>query len=212
MSGEMRANSMDISVVIPAYNAGRFITRCLQSVNAQTLRPKEVIVVDDGSTDNTAALAGSMGARVVHQKNLGVSAARNNGIRRASSEWIAFLDADDLWLPDKLERQAACVGPDTVLAYTGHRTIDDHGVLSESTGNDVEQARRMVRHRSPFYTSTVLAKRDVLLENGGFREGLPTCEDWEMWAKIILKHGAMDVEPSPLVEYYVHPDSSSADP
>ena len=87
---------MKISVVIPAYNAERFLPRCLKSVFAQTLKPEEVIVVDDGSTDNTAALAAELGTTVISQTNSGIAAARNNGIRHASGEWIALLDADDL--------------------------------------------------------------------------------------------------------------------
>ena len=116
-----------ISVVIPAYNAARFLPRCLASVFAQTLKPDEVIVVDDGSTDDTAALAAALGARVISRPNGGLSAARNTGIQNASSEWIALLDADDLWAPEKLERQVACIRPETVLVYTGIRFFDDHG-------------------------------------------------------------------------------------
>jgi len=88
---------MKIGVVIPAYNAAAFLPRCLESVFAQTLKPKEVIVVDDGSTDNTAALAAELGAKVISQTNGGISAARNTGIRNASSEWIALVDVDDVW-------------------------------------------------------------------------------------------------------------------
>ena len=93
---------MKISVVIPAYNAARFLPRCLKSVFAQTLQPEEVIVVDDGSTDSTAEVAEALGARVINRRNGGLSAARNTGIKGASSEWIALLDADDLWARDKL--------------------------------------------------------------------------------------------------------------
>src|SRR5580704_10336845 len=87
---------MKISVVIPAYNATPFLARCLKSVFAQTLKPEEVIVVDDKSTDNTAAMAEALGAKVVRREiNGGLSAARNSGIQNASNEWIALLDADD---------------------------------------------------------------------------------------------------------------------
>jgi len=93
---------MRISVVIPAYNAEPFMRRCLQSVFAQTLKPHEIIVMDDGSTDKTAALAAELGARVLSGPNRGPSFARNEAMRAASGEWIALLDADDLWGPQQV--------------------------------------------------------------------------------------------------------------
>src|SRR5437763_1188518 len=127
----MADTSITISVVIPAYNAAQFLPRCMGSIFAQTYQPKEVLVVDDGSTDGTAVLAAQMGARVVIRPNGGISAARNTGIRNATSEWIAWLDADDMWQPQKLERQAACLHPDTVLVYTGVRVYQDAVVRGE---------------------------------------------------------------------------------
>src|ERR1700757_37711 len=97
---------MKISVIIPAYNAAHFLPRCLKSVFAQTLQPAEVIVVDDGSTDDSADVARKLGARVVSRPNGGLSAARNTGVQSSTSEWIALLDADDLWAPEKLRAQA----------------------------------------------------------------------------------------------------------
>ena len=129
----MTTNSaIKISVIIPAYNAARFLPRCLKSVFAQTLQPDEVIVVDDGSTDNTATLAAALGARVISQRNGGISAARNTGYQNATGAWIALLDADDLWSPAKLERQVARIRPDTILVYTGFRLFDDHGIRGVS--------------------------------------------------------------------------------
>ena len=134
-----------ISVVIPAYNAAHFLPRCLKSVFAQTLKPAEVIVVDDGSTDDTAAVAAALGARVIGRQNGGISAARNTGIQNASGQWIALLDADDLWAPEKLERQVACIRPETVLVYTGIRFFDDNGVRGVKPAPDPASARKMLR-------------------------------------------------------------------
>jgi glycosyltransferase involved in cell wall biosynthesis len=202
---------MKISVVIPAYNAARFLPRCLESVFAQTLKPDEVIVVDDGSTDNTAALAEELGARVISQPNGGLSAARNTGIRNASSEWIALLDADDLWAPTKLERQAARIQPDTVLVYTGIRIFDDNGIRSENPAIDAISAKKMLRYRNPITPSTVLARREALLQNGGFREDIRACEDWEMWVRL-QQLGNFESVGDPLTNYYVYPSSLSANP
>lgn len=105
-----------VSVVIPAYNASPFLRETLASALAQTHRPLEVIVVDDGSTDDTAAIAESFGppVRVIRQPNQGESVARNRAIDEAAGEWIAFLDADDLWKPEKLAAQLALAEPDVV--------------------------------------------------------------------------------------------------
>jgi len=202
---------MKVSVVIPAYNAAAFITRCLQSVFAQTLKPEEVIVVDDGSTDNTAALARDLGARVLSEPNCGTAAARNKGIGNASGEWIGLLDADDMWAPAKLERQVACIRPGTVLVYTGLRFFDDHGVRSEQRAIDPVSARKMLRYCNPIAQSTVLVKREAVLRAGGFRDGLRTCEDWGLWV-CLMPLGRFEAVADPLMDYYVHPASVSANP
>src|ERR1700721_4618512 len=119
---------MKISVVIPAYNAAAFLPRSIASVRAQTLQPVEVIVVDDGSTDDTKAVAAGLGGRVITRTNSGPSAAKNTGIRMASGDWIALLDADDRWSPEKLERQANRASRETILIYTGIRVFDDHRI------------------------------------------------------------------------------------
>lgn len=202
---------MKIGVVIPAYNAARFLPRCLESVRAQTLQPDEVIVVDDGSTDGTAALAAELGAKVVRRENGGLSAARNTGIQSTSCEWIALLDADDLWAPEKLERQAACVRPETVLVYTGIRIFGDDGVREEVRAADTAFAKKVLRYRNLITPSTVLARREMLLGGGGFREDIRACEDWEMWFR--LQHlGDFECVSDPLTNYYVYPSSLSANP
>src|SRR5690348_3025712 len=102
----------NISVIIPAYNAANCIQRAIDSALAQTLPPREVIVVDDGSTDETPRLVVSYGERVhlIQQSNAGPGAARNRAVRASRGEWLAMLDADDSWLPQKLERQLAYIG------------------------------------------------------------------------------------------------------
>ena len=202
---------MKISAVIPAYNAAGFLPRCLESVFAQTLKPEEVLVVDDGSTDNTAALAEALGAAVIRRQNGGLSAARNTGIKVASSEWIALLDADDRWAPEKLERQAACAGSDTVLVYTGVKMFDDAGVLGEGYAIDAVSARKMLRYCNPITPSSVLARREALMQDGGFREDIRACEDWEMWYRL-QRLGQFVAVPDALTDYYVYPNSLSANP
>lgn len=202
---------MKISVVIPSYNAAHFLARCLKSVFAQTLKPVDVIVVNDGSTDNTAAVAAELGATVVSRVNGGLSAARNSGIKVAAGEWIALLDADDMWAPEKLERQAAAVTPDTVLVYTGIRVFDDNGIREERPAVDAVAARKMLRYRNPIIPSTALVRRDAVMQDGGFREDIRACEDWEMWNRL-QRIGQFVAITDPLTDYYVYPQSLSANP
>ena len=112
-----------VTVVIPCYNAARFLRQTLESVLNQTHAPLEVLVIDDGSTDESAAIAQSYGppVRVICQPNQGESVARNRGIEEARGDWIAYLDADDLWLPEKLERQLAAVQPGVSCIHTNFR-------------------------------------------------------------------------------------------
>ncbi|MFZ9033203.1 MAG: glycosyltransferase family 2 protein, partial [Anaerohalosphaeraceae bacterium] len=117
---------LKISAVIPAYNAEKYIARSINSVLNQTCPVDEIIVVDDGSTDSTAEVIKSYGGKVryIHQQNAGVSAARNTGIQAATCEWVAFLDADDEWLPEKIERQV--------------ENIKNNPHLVRTTGNYIE--------------------------------------------------------------------------
>jgi glycosyltransferase involved in cell wall biosynthesis len=202
---------MKISVVIPAYNAAAFLPRCLKSAFAQTLKPEEVIVVDDGSSDNTATLAAELGATVVSRPNGGLSAARNTGIQNASHDWIALLDADDMWEPEKLERQATRIRPDTTLVYTGIRIFDDSGVREDRLAIDPVAAKKVLRFRNPITPSTVLVRREAAISVGGFREDVRACEDWDMWFRL-QRTGQFEYVPDALTDYYVYPNSWGANP
>jgi glycosyltransferase involved in cell wall biosynthesis len=209
--GLEKAGRVKISVVIPAYNAASFLPRCLNSVFAQTLKPHEIIVVDDGSSDASASIARELGATVVQRPNGGLSAARNTGIQNASGDWIALLDADDMWTSDKLERQAQRISADTVLVYTGIRVFDDAGVREEREAFTPARAAEMLRYCNPITPSTTLVSRRAVMQDGGFREDIRACEDWEMWVRL-LRLGAFQAVPEPLTYYYVHPHSLSANP
>ncbi len=200
-----------ISVVIPAYNAERFLPRSLASVFAQTLPPQEVIVVDDGSTDGTGEVAAALGARVVRQENRGLAGARNTGIQHASGEWIALLDADDSWEPEKLARQVSAILPDVVLVYTGTRHFDDHGTRAVQSAIAPPTVRKMLRYCNPITASSVLLLRRAVLAAGGFREGVRACEDWGMWVRM-MPLGEFAAVEDPLTGYYIHPKSMSASP
>jgi glycosyltransferase involved in cell wall biosynthesis len=186
-----------VSVVIPTYNYGRYICETVDSALGQTYSPVEIVVVDDGSTDDTRERLTVYGDRVryIHQQNRGLSAARNTGIHAAHGEFIALLDSDDLWLPDKVQRQVtvAVHQPDIGLVATERFAIDETGqrldyvVESCSREGFCELTARDLLEFPAFSPSSVLARRDCLLTVGGFNEELKGAEDMEMWVRIATR-------------------------
>ncbi|SMC78614.1 glycosyltransferase family 2 protein [Papillibacter cinnamivorans] len=166
-----------ISVIVPCYNYGRFLSECLESLFAQTFRDFEVLVVDDGSEDYTReAVRNFPAARYFYQEHHGISSARNRGLREAGGECIAFLDADDLWLPDKLEKQAAYLDahPECNLVFTRMENFydGDPALLTET-------ALRLLNTAEPLYLPSACIRSVLFQSYGGFREELPHGEDTE---------------------------------
>lgn len=183
--------ALPVSVVIPAYNAERFVGDALASVRAQTAPPAEIIVVDDGSTDGTAAVARAAGATVITQPNGGVAVARNTGIRAASAEWVALLDADDLWQPEKLEAQWAAVQacPDVGFVFTDFTQFNAAGIEVPSVLGSRPNYQRVKREEVA--PGVVALDRESLL--GGFFEGnfvLPS--SWLVRRALALDVGLFD--------------------
>lgn len=189
---------MPISVVIPCHNSLRFLPDTVDSVLAQTVSDLELLLIDDGGTDDLAGWASRRGderIRVIRQENAGVSAARNRGIGSSAGELVAFLDSDDLWEPDFLERLAPRFeDPQVALAYSGWDVIDAVGrpngraVVSTWEGDVWE---RFVT-RNPVAASAVMIRISVLDAVGGFevnRGRFPIdVEDWELWVRIAASH------------------------
>jgi glycosyltransferase involved in cell wall biosynthesis len=202
-----------ISVVIPAYNAEPYIADTVRSVLDQTCQDLEIIVVDDGSKDGTLAALAPFGDRVrVHrQANGGVARARNTGVSLATGSWIAFLDADDLWLPHKLEQQLTCSA--APMTYTDRFNIGARGDLpelqSEVTrmhGGDVFTALLL---ECNFITNTsVMIRRELFESLGGFYTGLNGTEDWDLWIRVAERHQIGFIA-EPLVRYRFHEASIS---
>ena len=206
----------DVSVVIPAYNAAHYIASAIESALAQTTAPREIIVIDDGSTDDTRAIVERFGGdvRYVIQQNRGVSAARNNGIDQSRSKYVAFLDADDTWLPVKIERQIAALNAAQGRAsYTAHLVVDDR-----SKPLFVNRSERHLTSISDLLTkgnvvgspSSVLCERSLFAEVGKFDTAFSLCADWEMWIRIATVTEFVPVD-EPLVKYRVHGDNMSLD-
>lgn len=204
----------DVAVVVPAYNAAATIERALESVFSQTLRPVQVIVVDDGSTDDTAAIVSAFSSEITLVKvpNGGVAAARNHGSRLAVANWIAFLDADDTWYPEKLERQFENVRPNAAMLYTDAIVVDgkDRVVLSTVTPCSDGEILEALLLGNFITNSSVVVRADVLGKVGGFRTDLVAVVDWPVWLEIASRHDVQYID-KPLVEYYVQESSITRD-
>ena len=187
-----------VSVVVPVWNGERTLAATLASVLAQSHRHFELLVIDDGSTDGTAALVSGLATgdpRVqLHRfENRGLAASRNRGIRLARGEFIAFVDADDLWQPARLERQLAALAaaPAAGLAYSLTDCIDDAGQRLGPGSHIVAAGRvyaRLLAWNFMDSGSSALVRRAVFDEVGFFDESLPAAEDWDLWLRIAWRH------------------------
>jgi glycosyltransferase involved in cell wall biosynthesis len=206
---------MRISVVIPTYNRAHTLPLALDSVLSQTMPAQEVIVVDDGSRDDTAALVRKSypQVRYLRQSNGGVSRARNRGIAAAQEEWIAFLDSDDAWLPTKLaaQRTALREHPNTRLCHTeeiwirrGRRVnqMDKHA----KSGGFIFRA---CLPRCVISPSASILHRSLIEEVGSFDEALPACEDYDLWLRICATEPVAFVPTLQIEKYGGHEDQLS---
>lgn len=221
------------SVIIAVFNGAATIGRAIESVLTQTRPPDELIVVDDGSTDGTGGEVARFGDRVtyIHQPNAGVSAARNAGAAAASGEWLAFLDADDVYYPQRLEWHAEWIAAEPDLDFlTGdeeYRTPDGRllktaiagtqagRMLSERAGD----ARRIVMDREAEIaafvaehfgdTPTLSLPRRTFLELGGYPPGRAVCEDVSLLIRLTARSRRIGVVLRPMAIYFVYPDSAT---
>jgi glycosyltransferase involved in cell wall biosynthesis len=206
-----------ISIVIPAYNAGVFIERAIQSVLKQTCPADEIIVVDDGSADNTAEIVRRFGdkVKIIQQPNAGVSAARNAGIRAAGGDWIAFLDADDEWLPDYLKIQTELLSrnPHLVWSAANYMTCYADRRAAEICPDFAETllyGRDYVDDYFDAYSKgfigcsdTMLIRKSLLLEAGLFPVNLHIAEDIDLWWRIAYRYPQIGFIPQPLAIYHL---------
>ncbi|MFE3855365.1 glycosyltransferase [Streptomyces griseorubiginosus] len=209
---------MLVSVIIPLYNTEKYIGACLASVLAQTHRELDVIVVDDGSTDGGAAIAERVAderVRVERIANGGVGAARNRGLALARGEAVAFLDADDLWYPEKLAEQIGVLRGDHEVVAVGavFQYLSENGRRFGRAGQDARDAASQERMRRgglmPFPISSLIARTDAVRAVGGFDESLPPVADLDLMARLALA-GRVATVMRPLGAYRVHGDSMSA--
>ncbi len=205
-----------VSVVIPCYNQANYLADSLRSVFAQTFQDFEVIVVDDGSTDDTAAAARLFPeVRYFKQAKQGLSAARNTGLRESTGEYLCFLDADDRLLPQALQAGVDCFLQhlDSAFVYGDFRYIDQGGAIqSEPKGFRVERDHFKALLEGNFIAmhATVMYRRDVLESAGGFDTGLGRCEDYDLYLRI-AKNFPVREHREVVAEYRQHDENMSRD-
>ncbi|MEI6707046.1 MAG: glycosyltransferase family A protein [Methylococcales bacterium] len=206
---------MNISVIIPTYNRCELLRRALLSVFAQTLLATEVLVIDDGSTDATSVMLHTEfpAVRYYYQQNSGISSARNLGIQHSTGDWLAFLDSDDEWLPEKLARQTAALAanPDSKICHTEEQWIRN--------GVRVNPAKKYAKIGGWIFTqclphcaispSTVLIHRSVFTAIGLFDTQLPVCEDYDLWLRITANYPVLLIEEPQIKKYGGHADQLS---
>ena len=204
----------DISVVIPTYQRPQMLQRLLNSVAHQTLQPVEVIVVDDGSdcfASNTSIIEkyqDTLPIRYIYNSpNRGACHARNHGISLANGNWIALVDDDDEWMPTKLEKQVerleSCSN-EVGIIYTWADVIRENVVVHQYKANHEGKKIRRLLDECFIPSPTVLVKTASLQEAGLFDETLPSCQDWDMWTRIMLCGYTCAVVPSVQAVYHQH--------
>jgi glycosyltransferase involved in cell wall biosynthesis len=206
-----------VSVVVPAHNAEKTLRETIDSVLHQTLGDFELIVIDDGSTDTTKNIVADIKdprVRSFSFPNAGPSAARNRGIERASGKFIAFLDADDLWLPNKLKAQVEALNqnPEAALAYSWSDSIEESGAFLKK-GNYVHPEdhvyEQLILWNFLDNGSTPMVRHRALLEVGNFDEAIWLGEDWDMWLRLAWRYPIICV-PKAHVLYRVRQSSASS--
>ncbi len=208
-------NTNSISVIIPTYNRRPVLGRAIDSVLNQSKPADEIIIIDDGSTDDTDIFIKESYPHVsyLYQKNTGISSARNLGIRTAKGEWIAFLDSDDEWLPQKLEKQLDALNKQSLykICHTNeiwirHGRRVNQGKKHEKFGGEIFEKCLPLCVMSP---SSVIIHRSVFDSFGLFDESLPVCEDYDLWLRISAFLPVLYLSEAQIIKYGGHSDQLS---
>ena len=208
-------NSFSISVVIPTFNRLIYLERAIKSVLNQTISVNEIIIVDDGSDDGTSEFVHSNypNIKYIFQSNSGVSAARNTGIKAASSNWIAFLDSDDAWVTNKIQKQITELelNPEMNFCHSNEIWIRNGKVIKQK--NTHKKFGGFIFNKcldkcriSP---STVICRKSLLIKLNGFDEDLAICEDYDLWLRITSNNPVIYIEKPLIIKYGGHQDQLS---
>jgi glycosyltransferase involved in cell wall biosynthesis len=204
-----------VSVIIPTYNRCQLLRRALLSIYKQKIQVDEVIVIDDGSTDDTRKMLGKEfpDVKYTFQENAGVSAARNMGVRQAKGEWLAFLDSDDEWLPDKLEKQLESLenNPDMRICHSDE-IWKRNGVRVNPMNKHNKKGGWIFQHCLPLCAmspSSIIIHCSVFAQVGLFDLALPACEDYDLWLRITARYPVLFIDHPLIVKYGGHEDQLS---
>ncbi|MEN8130475.1 MAG: glycosyltransferase [Pseudomonadota bacterium] len=187
-------NTPLVSAVIPCFNQAHFLSEAIDSLLAQSYSNIEIIVVDDGSTDNTADVVSCYAnVQLLRQRNSGLAAARNSGIRASQGDYLIFLDADDLLLPNAVEKGFVCLQkhPDSAFASGRYRLLTPDGSAREphiDTPMDKDPYTALLRGNHIAMHATVMYRRQVLEVTGGYNASLPVCEDYDLYLRIARQY------------------------
>ena len=213
----MKTNPL-VSVIIPTHNRAWALAGAIDSVLAQNYKNFELIVIDDGSTDNTSDLIDGYSGKLtlIRQENAGVSAARNRGIESSRGDFIAFLDSDDTWLPQKLSRQMDFMGryPEALICQTqeiwirNNTRVNPRSCHKKPSGMIFESSLALCLV-SP---SAVMMKKDLFDKVGLFDEGLPACEDYDLWLRVGCRYSVYLVDEPLVIKHGGHADQLSRAP
>lgn len=211
-----------ISVITPVFNDEKTIARAVKSILEQSYKDLEIIIVDDGSTDNTRTEIEKFGDKVnyTYQENAGPAAARNTALKQAKGQWIAFLDADDRWLPDKLEKQMSLLQRNPELKWCCVNRYQSDGERKAAFG-DENKIKKALGERDyfenyflasadgvcPIITSCLIVRRDIFDKLGGFNTDYLRGQDIDMWWRIAHYYPAIGYSPEPLVIRYLEDEN-----
>lgn len=207
-----------VSIIIPTYNRANTIVKTIESILNQTYSDYEIIVVDDNSSDNTKEVINEyindypFIKYLKHENNRGGSAARNTGVKVANGKLISFLDSDDQWINTKLAKEVECIknNPNVDMVYSNMYLVD---IENETTvlykqDNFEDKYYGMLCKNIIGSTSLITIKKAVYDKLGGFKEGLPSCQDWDFYLNVVKEYKVMKID-EPLLKYYIHSNSIS---
>jgi glycosyltransferase involved in cell wall biosynthesis len=192
MTKEIQGAELNISAVITTFCRPQWLGEAIASVLSQSRPVQETLVVDAGTSEETKAVVASFGTavRYLQMPDRGLAASRNYGIQHANGDWVAFLDDDDRWLPDKikLQEQAAERSPDAVLVYTSQQMLFPDGTVATARALTPERLWPGLRIKNSIPPSAVMVQKEALSACGGFNEKLRNCEDWDLWVRLAKDH------------------------
>jgi glycosyltransferase involved in cell wall biosynthesis len=199
-----------VSVIIPAYNQSDYLGIAIQSVLDQTYQDIEILVIDDGSTDDTRKVANRFSdprIKYIYQANKGLSGARNTGIRNSAGEYLTFLDSDDLFLPEKINLLASFLNSQTEIGFVAGQAIpiDEHGQrIGNLFDNPIPKDPSKLLLGNPLHVGSVMLRRSWQEKIGYFDESLRSYEDWDMWLRLAISGCKMGWVAQPVSKYRFH--------